>query len=553
MRSTAAFTEETADSGILKLSVDWQEPGTIHVPWFSKRFGLAFFSTEVLRPRSEPFYLLRELIRGQMSRIVKREFDWERKGLVIPESLRKAIRTARTRMVRFLTKDPSDPDYDTKGVAVFESLIQTSHLLLDQFLEQSLYARKVQTSVYPVFLGGRSCQVQHVEQFTKTFPDYTDTFQVWNPGYTWRHIEPEEGKFRWDLLDRFVADAHKSNLEPFFGPIVRWERDSLPDWLADCLDEPYTIRQALFRYSDALIRRYSPQVSKWVVASGLGNEMDHILVQKRIEWADTMARQIQEFNPDAQALVAVERPWGDSLRFKSEIPPLELAEALMRKSFDGFLISLDFGLVPEASLPRDAFDLNLLLDQWSALGKPLCFSFSIPSAPSSFDPDWEVSADRQEPIWSLRTQQENVNRYFLSFLTRKTVRGIFWNRFNDLIDPISEVLNRGEADNSKEATKSFSDLSEDEETKRRSGSDGEPILFEGMTPSDSDDDFVLETDDEDLPPAEILEPAELEIASLDDEPDAVTLGFPHSGLIDLEGNPKPAFRKLTALKSAYLG
>ena len=551
MRSNISFAEESETAGILKISVDWKEPGTIHVPWFSKRFGLTFFSTEVLRPRSEPFHLLRELVRGQMSRIIKREYDWERKGLVIPDSVKKAIQSARRKMVRFLTKPTEDPDFDQAGAAVFEFLLQTGHLLLDQFLEQSLYARKVQTEAYPIFVGGRSFQLKHFERFNETYPSYSNAFQVWNTGYTWRQLEPEPEKYRWDLLDRFIEASQKNSLDPAVGPIVKWDRESLPQWLLGSLEEPYTLRQHLFRYSNELIRRYAPKVQKWVIAAGLGSEMDCLLVQKRVEWADAMARQVRELNPDALILAGIERPWGDSLRFKSEIPPLELAETLLAKRvFNGFLVSFNYGLSPEATLPRDAFELNWLLDQWSSLGKHLYFSFSIPSAPSTYDPPWECPGQEPKPIWTLKTQQENVHRTFLSLLTRKTIRGVFWNCFDDLADDADLLEGQDGYNELRDDTKSFSELNEDEETTRRTG---KPPRKSASEKTDVRPGAPAVNAEAEQLPAEILEPEEVPIAALDDSLDLLTLSFPHSGLVNTDGTPKPAFRKLAALRDAYLG
>lgn len=566
MRSAISFSELSETRGILKISVDWDEPGTIHIPWFYKRFGLTFFSTETLRPRSEPFHLFRELIRGQLSRILKRVFDWELRGLVIPASIRRAIHEGIVKTAGLMAMDVDEPEFDQKGIAIFETLIHLSHLLLDQFIDQSLFARKTQTSDYPILLGIRSGDISHLEDFTERFPEFSHVFQSWNPGFTWRHIEPEEGVFRWDLLDNVAEVAKKHHLQPFFGPIVRWDRYSLPEWLLKRLDDPYTVRKSLFRYANAFIERYH-FANHWVVSSGIANEFDYILVSKRIEWADAMARTIHSLNPSANVLVGIERPWGDSLRFNAEIPPLELADRLSRnRFFNGFLIGVDLGLSADATLPRDAFELNWLLDQWSSLGKPLYFTFSSPSSPSFDDPLWEAS-DCAEPPWNLRTQQETVHRYFLSFLTRKTIRGIFWSRYEDIPDKRTF-----HSDESKEDTKSFRELAramdEDEETKTkvsaarlaggesREGEGGQNAVMSavngGENQIDSNDDLLSIQADE-RPMAEILESEEMEIASLDDRQYVVAMAFPHSGLVTTEGTPKPAFRKLSALKSAYLG
>ena len=263
---------------------------------------------------------------------------------------------------------------------------------------------------------------------------------------------------------------------------------------------------------------------------------------------------IRQLNPDALLLVGIERPWGDALRFKSEIPPLELAETLLpRRVFSGFLVSFNYGLSPEATLPRDAFELNTLLDQWSSLGKPLYFSFSVPSAPTTYDPLWETAEGKSEPICTPHTQQENVHRTFLSLLTRKTIRGIFWNCFDDLASDTDQILAEDGADDLRDDTKSFSELNDDEETTRRPERKGhkEPADSGGIAISAADEPVT--EGEPDIPSAKILEPEEVEIASLDDSHDHMSLSFPHSGLVNADGTPKSAFRKLAALRGAYLG
>lgn len=585
MRSGVSFSEISDKRGILKITVDWDEAGTIHIPYLHKRYGLTFFATEMLRPRSQPLHLIRELARGQLSRVLKRLYDWPSRGLRVPNFLLDAVQEGIARMTELAVMNMDEPDFDARAVAVFESLVYLSHLLLDQFIEQSLVARKTQSNIFPIFLGFRSKKLQRLNEFSEEHPDFENIFEAWNPAVSWRDIEPEEGVFCWEKLDTVADEARRRHWNVFHGPIVHWDRNSLPHWILKRLDDPYSIRKSLFRYADALIRRY-PQTDQWIVASGVASELDSILVSKRIEWADSLARTIRSVNRSAKTLIGIDRPWGDSLRFSSEIPPLEIGERLAQNRFvDGFFLSMNFGLSPEATLPRDAFELNWLLDGWSQLGKPLYVSFSIPSYPAFDVPQWETP-DSIELPWTLKTQQEAVHRFFLSFLTRKSIQGIFWNQLDDM--PIQKVPPAILAE-AKEETKPFSELPPPEDDAQRELSDEElltapgPVFlstrpvesvemderkpqFDAPTapfsvngePLPATAKFLLSPNGKTPPPlpgassGEKAGPRPPEISMLEDEPSAYEFLFPHSGLLTADGKAKPAFKKLAALQRAYM-
>lgn len=576
MRSAVSFSEFSENRDLLKVTVDWDEAGTIHVPYLHKRYGLTFFSTETLRPRSEPFHLVRELARGQLSRVLKRLNEWQSRGLQVPAYLFEAVHEGIVRMTELAVLSDTTPGFDEKANAVFESLVYLSHLLLDQFIEQSLVARKTQSAEFPIFLGFRAKRTQKFSDFSEKYSEYKNVFEAWNPWITWKDVEPEEGVFRWDELDSMADVAQKNHWQIFLGPLVRWDRLSLPHWVVGRLDDPYSVRKSLFRYAEALIRRY-PFVSHWIVSSGIASDLDSILVSKRIEWADAMARIIRSVNPTAKILIGIDRPWGDTLRFESEIPPLELGERLAPSRYvDGFLLSLNFGLSSVSTLPRDAFELNWLLDMWSQLGKPLYFAFSIPSYTSFDVPHWETPNSVELP-WTLKTQQEQVQRFFLSFLTRKSISGVFWNQLEDI--PVQKVPPALFGD-SQEDTKTFLEMTRTFAPSASSASEVQKPVDEDATDilTESTDTVFLTGEPMDRNPKpepkkprskkragsktpppvpdpqdETTELKPPEILSLEDEPNTLDFSFPHSGLINADGKAKPAFKKLAALQRAYLG
>ena len=84
-----------------------------------------------------------------------------------------------------------------------------------------------------------------------------------------------------------------------------------------------------------------------------------------------------------------------------------------------------------------------------------------------YDPHWDGFDGKPKPIWTLETQQENTHRSFLSLLTRKTIRGIFWNCFDDLATDAELSVEQESFDETRDDTKTFSELDDDETTKLR--------------------------------------------------------------------------------------
>ncbi|MBQ2682339.1 MAG: hypothetical protein IJG02_00520 [Thermoguttaceae bacterium] len=531
MRSAVSFSDKGPTHGLLKISVDWDEIGTIHVPYLHKSYGLTFFSTASLRPAQEPLNLVRELARGQMARAAEVLYEWRLRGVTIPAKIEATKRQALGRLAALLVEDETAEGFDHQALALFDSLVSLNHYLIDEFVEQFLAARRYGVAP-PAFLGFNARQTRLLNDYAESHPEYRHLFECWNPSLTWRDLEPTPGHYRWDKLDMAINEAQGQFWEMCLGPIVRWDRAWLPDWIVERLDDPYTVRKALFRYAEQLIARY-PKTAYWVVSSDVGSELDSILVSKRIEWTDSLARQVRSVNPSAKALLMMERPWGDSLRFSSEVPPLEIGERLAPNRFiDGFLLDINIGLGHDASLPRDTFSLNTLLDKWSLLRKPFYVSLSIPSAPSNDIPDWK-SEQTSEPPWTPKTQQEMVHRFMMALLSRRGFRGLFWNQLTDSGAARADDLLTGSED-----TKRFAELAAGSQTTLprtpKDASDQTTSVLGNSARGDHNQDGHATK------------------ISLRGEEQPLNSLYPLSGLMTGGGEPKPAFKKIAAIQRAYM-
>jgi len=500
--------QEDEFRGRMILSVDGDDTGAVYVPYLHKRYGLTFFSTETLKTGSRPYHLLRELVRGQLSRILRKKFDWEFCGLRITRSLAQEIKQSIRKVANLITMDQNTEGFDEITIAIFETLVDTSYRLHELFLDQALEIRQSRQNELPALLGFRTGRYELCNALSEKLP-LQDTFQIYNPVFSWKEIEPEQGCYCWDIVDQALQDAKDNGWTLILGPLIRWSPRFLPHWILEQLDDLYEIRKRLFRYFDLFLERYS-FITHWVVASGISSNLGDILVSKRIEWADAIARKIRKFNPDAEIYVGMDQPLGDLLRFESTIAPLEIADEISGNPYiDGYFLELNIGLGPQATAPRDIIEMNRALDLWSLFGKKLFLSYSVPSkADTNID-----FIDDESVVFDNRTQQEYLQKLLLSFLTRRSVAGISWSQLEDTIPAIhpdqtqtSGQILRGTSENS--------------------------IFFNEILNS--------------IRPPEIAQPPEQTQSS---KPESL---FPHSGLISIDGTMKPAYHKLMALQHIYL-
>jgi hypothetical protein len=129
-------------------------------------------------------------------------------------------------------------------------------------------------------------------------------------------------------------------------------------------------------------------------------------------------------------MVGIGQPWGEyALRQTPDWEQVQIAETLMDCSdIDAFLLEIDFGCGEHRTLPRDPMSVGSVIDQWSFLGKKVYISFSIPSAGN---PLATTSALPQNMQWSEEGQRIWTETLLLTFLSKRSVRGIFWSYLKD--------------------------------------------------------------------------------------------------------------------------
>ena len=439
-------THISVDRDILSVTSDMTGSGTVHFPWPNKRLGLTFLATETLCERERPYHLVKELVRGQLGRTIRRFVDLVYYGFKPSDKLRRSIRIEVARFAVLATTDETLPEMNVLAKESLERLVQVSFTLSDLFLEQSLAFRKRQTPLFPIHLG-INLDIPPNENGTNGFDPHVnrlkDLFHFINATPTWRELEPEPDVYRWELFDRRIEMLRNHGFCVIGGPILQFDDRSIPKWVLSQIGDGDLFERFALKYADTFLEHFAEKVELWVLTNKINShQTDNCPVPRLMELTRQIARVFGNHGLTQPGVVGIDQPWGDYLLHK-ETPyaPLSIAEELAGiPELDGILLDVNIGLSSKCSYPRDTLAFSAMIDQWSFFGKPLYCSLGIPSELET-NPDFPDEYVGLSFDWSRKTQQEWVHRCVPILFSKRSVMGVFWNRLED--SEFSEFANFG--------------------------------------------------------------------------------------------------------------
>ena len=438
-------TQVKVDGNELLLASEATGSGTVHFPWPSKRLGLTFLLTETLCERERPYHLVKELVRGQLGRVIRRFVEQVYYGFKPNDKLRQAIRLEVARFATLATSDETSPEIDQPMREMLERVVHLGFTLNEMFLEQSLNYRRQQTPLFPIHLGVNVNMFSgNTEQFESHTDKLQDVFHLINATPSWRELEPSPDVFRWELFDQRIETLRNHGFSVIGGPILQYDFHSVPKWVLAQTNDGDQFERFALKYVDTFLEHFADKVDFWILAGKLNSQLlEHCPTQRLLELTRQVMQVFKNHNPTSPGVVGIDQPWGDYLLHHGDLTyaPFHIAEELAGiANLDGIMLDVNIGLSSQCSYPRDPMAFSAMIDQWSYFGKPIYFSFGIPSElgtnPEFPDEYVGISFD-----WSRKTQQEWVHRCVPILLSKRSVAGIFWNQLED--SEFSEFANFG--------------------------------------------------------------------------------------------------------------
>ncbi|MFO1023293.1 MAG: endo-1,4-beta-xylanase [Planctomycetales bacterium] len=427
-------TRVERSGNVLVCSKDSPESARLHVSWEVPGFGRPLLMTSSLLEQQEPYVLALELARGKVVHVRNQLSVWESAGLKTSEKFQVAYQRAHRHLGKACALQKDLPACIRDSQAALEAICEAAELLAEEQSERDLQTRCEKYGHLQRLMGvqiGEAFEQFADERLVKTF----NTIAV---PIGWRQIEPVEGEYRWEALDRQLDWCLQSKLIPRGGPLLDFGSQRLPEWLWKWERDPWNLQSFVCDFVETALRRYLGRIRMWEVCSHANSGGALTLTEEQrlgiTAKAFEIARHVDE---EAQLFLRIDQPWGEYMaRGMHRLSPLQFADALHRSGLGlgGINLEIAIGYQPSGTFSRDPLDFSRMIDEWSRLGLPLHITLAFPTSEEQDDlaaPDLEVTRPSWKQGWSEQAQADWIDLFVPVLLSKSAVMGIFWSHLSD--------------------------------------------------------------------------------------------------------------------------
>ncbi|RLS83022.1 MAG: glycoside hydrolase [Planctomycetota bacterium] len=406
-----------------------------HVLWPVKGLGRVMISTASLSERDEPYLLAVELARGKLVQVRNQVAQWELIGLKVPEAFAGPYRAAHQAFSRGAASQGSPEAASLLAEAAIVYACEAADILVRAYSMQALAGRMQRFGTLPVLVGCELHGAVPVAESTELFQDLFNSATVAVP---WKEIEPSEGKYNWDVVDRQLDWCEAQKIMVRGGPLLDLGPGGLPDWLAKWEHDYANLQSFVCDFVETAISRYVGRIRTWEICTGISTggalrltEENRLVLAARVF---DVARQVDE---EAQLIIRIDQPWNDyQSRSSYRCTPLQMVDALIRSGIglSGVHLELAVGYQPHGSARRDLLDCSRWIEAWSTLDIPI---FVTLVAPSSSSPDLGATAGIQANgrVWEGPCDEDHqaewIERMIELLIAKMRVAGLFLPNFSD--------------------------------------------------------------------------------------------------------------------------
>ncbi|MHC4401699.1 MAG: hypothetical protein ACYTG0_18665 [Planctomycetota bacterium] len=417
--------------GELRLERDTSDSAALHVPWQVEGHGQVTLSTPTLMERARPYHLSLELARGKIGQLRNQLAEWQMVGLDVPLEVVERVEEA----LGYFAQSAVIDHASTRSVRLADDAVQMALDAADRlaacYAEQALAARQRASPRLGTLWGvhlGRSLPDDAIAQPLR------HAFNSAIVPITWREIETSEGHFCWDLPDRQIQWCRERGLKVFAGPVLHFDREALPGWLALYENDFESLTSVASQFLEAVVTRYRGSVDVWQCA-GRVNAVDLFArsPERNVRLAARAVELSRALDAKTPLFVSFDQPWAEYMsRQGMDFPPVHSADALIRANLGltGLTLDVNVGYHPGGSMLRDPLEFSQHLDYWSLLSVPMFVAVTVPSA-SDFDPLARRPASLSAGSWTPESQENWATRYLPLLLAKPYVHGVLWNQLRD--------------------------------------------------------------------------------------------------------------------------
>lgn len=432
--------EITFEGGYLRVSRNDDAPAGLALLWEVPGQGVFHMETTRLFPRSRPYNLNIELARFRLMKIIQKFEDWNFFDFQKAEPLAKRLRELQELLAAAVSRMNEGAASSALADQVLAHAIVLSDELSQFHAEQLLIRRKNANAFVKHSFG---CRVDVNVPNQKYRDILTNNFDYAVLPISWRATEPKEGAMETASIDSWIETLTKKRIPIIAGPLINFDETDLPEWMFIWENDFDAVREQAYERVQRVVSRYRKAVTLWNVVSSLPtNRAFTLTFEQMIEMTRLLIAQVKNVHPGAHTLVQIPMPFGEyHAKYPTSIAPTLYAEMVAQSgiAFDGFALDLEMGLPIPGNFTRDLFQVSVMLDKFSGLGKPIFITGC--GAPGRNEPD---SSDRSEGRWNPshaglwrrpwdpKLQAEWLEAIYHLALSKPFVESIAWSNLADI-------------------------------------------------------------------------------------------------------------------------
>ena len=337
--------------------------------WPVKGFGKVLLPTTCLPKRERSYCLNVELARSKLMQIVNKCEDW---AFFSKDGLGQKFEEARQSFIKALNAISDMP----LAAKLADEALSKAMIFADQLATrqaETMFKAKIKNHGY-----GKGCLGITVDMETIVNPKYIEKLSEL-VGYVsvpinWAQIERTKGQYDFTQVDKAVLALAKKRFSVGAGPLLRFEKQCIPQWLLKQKQPFEKIRESAYRFVSEVAVRYADRIRTWTVVSGLnchnhfGFSFEQVLELTR---AANMA--VKSVDVRMRKIIEVENPWGQYYAFlPGTIPPLVYMDMVVQSgiNFDAFALKRDLGGNELGAHTRDMMQISAMLDYLAPIAKP---------------------------------------------------------------------------------------------------------------------------------------------------------------------------------------
>lgn len=371
--------------------------------------------------------------RGKIHQLRNQCSDWTLGGLILPDALHDQIRKAAQAFGRAasLNGDAASIGHARQALLLAH---QAALGLVQTYISQVFEVRHLRQEKLDTVWA---CHVPCIP------PDaqldlLRDSFNAVTLPISWQVIEPREGQFEWEELDRRMDWAAR-HFKVIGGPIFDFSGRGLADWIWTRDRDLHAISAYLNKFASEVVSRYKDRVRVWRVTAASNwtgvlatNDEEMIWLTVRLIEA------IRKVDPQAEVVIGLSQPWGEYLAHQEhKVTPFGFADTLLRTGvrLDGLELEVVMGVTPRGNFCRDPLDLSRLLDLYVLLGVPIHVTLGYPSASKSETcqgcPDQRPHGGRWGAGFTPQDQADWARSFARLAMCKPYVQAVIWAHWQD--------------------------------------------------------------------------------------------------------------------------